>query len=101
MLLEARPVSESSEESENNIVLDSSDSVSVSSTDEESSTEDIRPHRPVSDPAVVFSAKIENSEQATEILIEAEPYWHDGDSDDQEETLRTSLNLRVRKHLTS
>ena len=93
-------MSESSEESENNIVLDSSDSVSVSSTeDEESSTEDIRPHRPVSDPAVVFSAKIENSEQATEILIEAEPYWHDGDSDDQEETLRTSLNLRVRKHL--
>ena len=98
--------SESSEESENNIVLDSSDSVSlsVSSTeDEESSTEDIQASKPFSDSAVVFSAKIENSEQATEILIEAEQFWHDGDgdSDQQEETLRTSLNLRVRKHLTS
>ena len=104
LLLEDPHVSESSEESENNIVLDSSDSVSlsVSSTDDdESSTEDIPPHKPISEPAVVFSAKIENAEQATEILIEAEQYWHDGDSDDQEEALRTSLNLRVRNHLTS
>ena len=84
--------SESSEESESNIVLDSSDS---------SEDEDIPPHKPVSDPAVVFSAKIENSQQATEILIEAEQFWHDGSSDDQEETLRTSLNLRVRKRLRS
>ena len=93
-------MSESSEDSENNIVLDSSDSVSlsVSSTDdEESAREDItQPHKPLSDPAVVFSAKIENSEQATEILIEAEQYWHDDNSDDQE----GSLNLRVRKPFT-
>ena len=108
-LLEARrgsgesEESESSEESENNIQLDSSDSsdssdcVSISSTDDDaSSREDNQPHKPVSDPAVVFSAKIENSEQATEILIEAEQYWHDDNSDDQE----GSLNLRVRKPFT-
>ena len=111
MLLEDRRVSgesgESGEESDNNILLDSSDSsdssdnVSISSTDDEQSvTEEFQPEKPVSEPAVVFSAKIENSEQATEILIEAEQYWHEDNSDDQEENLRTSLNLRVRKGFT-
>ena len=76
---------------------DSSDCVSISSSeDDASSREDNQPHKPVSDPAVVFSAKIENSEQATEILIEAEQYWHDDNSDDQE----GNLNLRVRKPFT-
>ena len=111
MLLEDRRVTgesgESDEESDNNILLDSSDSsdssdnVSISSTDEDQSvTEEFQPEKPVSEPAVVFSAKIENSEQATEILIEAEQYWHEDNSDDQEENLRTSLNLRVRKGFT-
>ena len=92
--------SESSEESENNILLDSEDSlsVSISSTDEDGSS-DISLHKPASDPAVVFSATIENSDQATEILIEAEPYWHDGDGEEQEEALRTSLNIRVKTNI--
>merc|ERR1711874_54772 len=94
MLLEDRRVTgesgESDEESDNNILLDSSDSsdssdsVSISSTDEDQSVTEFQPEKPVSESAVVFSAKIEKAEQ----------YWHEDDSDDQEENLRTSLNLR-------
>ena len=72
-----------------------------SSTDEDGSVADIPLHKPASDPAVVFSATIENSDQATEILIEAEPYWHEGVGEDREETLRTSLNIRVKSTIST
>ena len=92
--------SHTSEDSDN-VVLVSSDSISISSNEnvgescEEEDTEvnNNLPH-PVSDIADVFSSKIESPEQATEIVIEKEEHW-DSDQMKDEEDLKTSITLRV------
>ena len=96
--------SHTSEDSDN-VVLVSSDSISISSNEnvgescEEEDTEvnNNLPH-PVSDIADVFSSKIESPEQATEIVIEKEEHW-DSDQMKDEEDLKTSITLRVSLHL--
>ena len=71
-------------EDSDNVVVGLTDSDSIYSNDEASTSEkevflekdDDETHIPVSDIADVFSAKLENSEPATEICIEKEQHWN-------------------------